>query len=630
MSTSSTQAQASGAPAGWETLRIAADHAFARATIRLLGVRFRRELHAMVPLALYFENDLFPALRKRKVQTVFVEISPNDDDVLLVGPPNECTVPVSGVGHLARRLKRHGLTRMEFDTSLEYGQIVDAVLIFCHAETGLDGAGSATEGYTGWRSRRIAAAMGSEDGYSRFCMQLRYCPKRRVFSVRHDYCPLILSLLVQRFTLRAKRFADHRALFWLAPRAAVLFFILFSIPAIVLAYFPMTAVASIVLLAAVAAVCTGVGLYTVGAIQYDKEQHEAIRDSYMERIEQLSRYPETNPDLILRIEDSGEVSYANPAARTMLREAGLGEEDWRKLLPEKVDALVRECFRVAPEPHHIEFAIGERIVQYTFSAYPHDKAIIAAGSDVSYLKIIESELRALNENLEGVVRERTRELQLTQDVTLLSLADLAERRDEETGHHLERTRHYVRALAIALREHPRFREAMSDDAIERAFKSAPLHDIGKVAVPDAVLRKPDRLTEEEYDVIKLHPIHGGDALRLAEERLGFNSFLAMAQDIAYYHHERWDGKGYPYGVREEAIPWPARLMALADVYDALTSVRRYKAAWSHEQARDEIVERRGTHFDPDVVDAFLAVEDEFIRIAEEFADKRGALLHSSN
>ena len=149
-----------------------------------------------------------------------------------------------------------------------------------------------------------------------------------------------------------------------------------------------------------------------------------------------------------------------------------------------------------------------------------------------------------------------------------------------------------------------------------------LHDIGKVGVSDAVLLKPGKLTDEEFDEIKTHCKLGGDALRIAEERMGFNTFLTMAKEIAYYHHERWDGRGYPFGKSGEDIPWAARLMSVADVYDALTSRRPYKEPWSHSDARAEILKHRGSQFDPDVVDAFIATEDEFVRLSKEYAEPR--------
>lgn len=218
------------------------------------------------------------------------------------------------------------------------------------------------------------------------------------------------------------------------------------------------------------------------------------------------------------------------------------------------------------------------------------------------------------------LREQTRELILTQDVTIHGMASLAETRDNETGKHILRTQHYIRLLAEHLREHPRFCEILNDESIELIFKSAPLHDIGKVGVPDRILLKPGRLNPEEFEEMKRHTLYGRNALLIAEKRLGSNSFLRFARQIAYTHHEKWDGSGYPQGLKADEIPCAGRLMALADVYDALISKRVYKPAFSHKKAKKIILEGRGIHFDPDVVDMFIELEEEFQQIARKYAD----------
>ncbi|MEO5357654.1 MAG: HD domain-containing protein [Nitrospirae bacterium YQR-1] len=219
------------------------------------------------------------------------------------------------------------------------------------------------------------------------------------------------------------------------------------------------------------------------------------------------------------------------------------------------------------------------------------------------------------------LRERTNELQKTRDVTILSLASLAETRDSDTGAHILRTQRYVRALALYLRDNPGFSGYLSDETIELLYKSAPLHDIGKVGIRDAILLKNGKLTDEEFQEMKMHTVYGRDALLKAEMSIGYNSFLDIAKEIAYCHHEKWDGSGYPEGLSGEDIPVSGRLMALADVYDALITKRVYKDAYSHETAREIIIQGRATHFDPDVTDAFLAVERVFIAIAEKFRDE---------
>jgi cyclic di-GMP phosphodiesterase len=231
-----------------------------------------------------------------------------------------------------------------------------------------------------------------------------------------------------------------------------------------------------------------------------------------------------------------------------------------------------------------------------------------------------------NRVLQGMVLERTRELAATQDATILSMATLAETRDKETGRHLRRTQGYVRELALELSDHPRFRAGLDDKAIELLFKSAPLHDIGKVGVPDRILRKPDRLTDEEYVDMKRHTVYGYDAIMATEALLAeaggsaATTFLRFAREVARSHHERWDGKGYPDGLRGDAIPLSARLMAVADVYDAVISRRVYKPGLTHEETTAEILKGRGSQFDADVVDAFVARAAEFQAIARGHAE----------
>ncbi|MCM5677974.1 two-component system response regulator [Schlegelella sp. S2-27] len=238
-----------------------------------------------------------------------------------------------------------------------------------------------------------------------------------------------------------------------------------------------------------------------------------------------------------------------------------------------------------------------------------------------HLKTVADFLRDKNAFLEAEVGRRTRELQAIQDVTVVALASLAETRDNETGNHVRRTQFYVRSLCQALRTHAKFERALTDKTIEALFKSAPLHDIGKVGVPDHILLKPGKLTAEEFDIMKRHPVIGRDALQRAEEQLGVEvEFLHFAKEIAYGHHEKWDGSGYPQGLKGDEIPLSARLMALADVYDALISRRVYKPPMSHDEAVALILASSGSHFDPDVVAAFTRQEDDFRAIAERYAD----------
>jgi response regulator RpfG family c-di-GMP phosphodiesterase len=233
------------------------------------------------------------------------------------------------------------------------------------------------------------------------------------------------------------------------------------------------------------------------------------------------------------------------------------------------------------------------------------------------------EIGALTSSFNNMVRElkaRTKEVLLTQDVAIHSLATTAELRDPETGAHILRTQRYVRELANELKDLPAYKTFLSPENIELLFKSAPLHDIGKVGVPDVILHKPGKLTDEEFEVMKKHAIYGKDILQGAEDVLGSTSFLRLAKEVAYTHQEKWDGRGYPQGLKGEAIPISGRLMALADVYDALVSKRVYKEPFSHEDTVRMISEEAGTHFDPVMVEYFLKIEKSFKNIAEKYKE----------
>jgi putative two-component system response regulator len=227
-----------------------------------------------------------------------------------------------------------------------------------------------------------------------------------------------------------------------------------------------------------------------------------------------------------------------------------------------------------------------------------------------------------NAILEAEVSRRMVENDLTQRVTIRALAHLAETRDPETGNHILRTQNYVRALALRLRQHPRFAAALDPRTIDLLTKSAPLHDIGKVGIPDSILQKPGPLTAQEWVVMKTHSRLGSDAIEQAETDVDQPvAFLSLAKEIAHWHHEKWDGGGYPDGLRGDAIPLSARLMAVADVFDALISPRVYKPAMPYDQARQIIADGSGSHFDPDMAAAFLDGFDAMTAIADQYRDR---------
>lgn len=230
-------------------------------------------------------------------------------------------------------------------------------------------------------------------------------------------------------------------------------------------------------------------------------------------------------------------------------------------------------------------------------------------------------LRGQNAFLEAEVARRMAENELIQAVSIRALARLAEIRDPETGNHILRTQAYVELLAQRLQSHPRFADTLNDRYIRLLARSAPLHDIGKVGIPDAILQKPGKLDADEWAIMKTHARLGAEAIEQAdldsEKQL---EFLTLAREIARWHHERWDGSGYPDGLRGDAIPVSARLMALADVFDALISPRVYKAPIPLEQAREIMLAGRGTHFDPDACDVFLDLFEQMGEIARSYMD----------
>jgi len=239
------------------------------------------------------------------------------------------------------------------------------------------------------------------------------------------------------------------------------------------------------------------------------------------------------------------------------------------------------------------------------------------------LKAARDALSRRNENLEIEVQRRVRENQLIQDVSLRALAGLAETRDNDTGNHIRRTQAYVDVLARHLADHPDFSPLRAEGIIDLIVKAAPLHDIGKVGIPDHILLKPGPLTPEEWEIMKRHAQLGAEAIESAldgEEDHAPLAFLHIAIDIAYSHHEKWDGSGYPEGLANTAIPLPARLMAVADVFDALITRRVYKPPMPLEQAAQIILDGKGRHFDPAIVAAFEACLDHFVHIATRYAD----------
>jgi len=231
------------------------------------------------------------------------------------------------------------------------------------------------------------------------------------------------------------------------------------------------------------------------------------------------------------------------------------------------------------------------------------------------------ELQYINQHLEERVNEQVEQIAAAQLATIFAMSKLSESKDPDTGAHLERMREYCKVLAVHLSRNSRFMAIIDSEFITSIYAASPLHDIGKVGIPDSILMKPDKLTTDEWEIMKQHPIIGANTLRAVLKQYPRNPILQAGVDIAECHHEKWDGSGYPRQLQGEDIPISARILALADVYDALTSQRCYKEAFDPERCRQIIIEGKGNHFDPLIVDAYLEIEDEFLRIRKEFQDE---------
>lgn len=236
------------------------------------------------------------------------------------------------------------------------------------------------------------------------------------------------------------------------------------------------------------------------------------------------------------------------------------------------------------------------------------------------LRLAQIELENQNALLENRVRERTQEILMIQQATLMSFATLAEYRDMETGAHIRRIKEYSRILAETLQKNNRYKNYITDQYIDLLYASSPLHDIGKVGIPDAILLKAGKLTEEEYEIMKNHTTFGKKAIETVENDLMKLPFLHLAKEIAYSHHEKYDGTGYPRGLVGDEIPLSGRIVAAADVFDGLVSRRVYKPPFSLSKALEIIIQGKGTHFDPDVVDALLASMERICEIGVQQAD----------
>jgi putative two-component system response regulator len=304
------------------------------------------------------------------------------------------------------------------------------------------------------------------------------------------------------------------------------------------------------------------------------------------------------------------------------------------MMPERVGYNMCRYFKSIPETNDIpviflssksdaeEEKMGFELGAVDYITEPVSPPVFLARINTHLqLKSARDFLKDKAEYLEQEVARRTKEISMIQDVTMVTMGSLAETRDNETANHIRRTQNYVKLLASKLKDHPRFRRFLTNEKIMLLVKSTPLHDMGKVGIPDHILLKPGELTPEEFEIMKTHTTIGRDAILSAENLLGTPvPFLRVGMEIAYGHHEKWNGAGYPEGLSGDDISIPGRLMAVADVYDALISRRIYKPPYPHEDSVDIIRETSGTHFDPDIVDTFLALASQFNKVAQKYAD----------
>jgi putative two-component system response regulator len=239
------------------------------------------------------------------------------------------------------------------------------------------------------------------------------------------------------------------------------------------------------------------------------------------------------------------------------------------------------------------------------------------------LHCAQSALKQFNNRLQDLVEQQLEEINQSQLAMIFALAKLSHTRDDNTGLHLERVQHLCRLFSLALSEKAVYSQDITPQFIKAIFHASPLHDVGKVGIEDAILLKPDKLDEQEFAVMKNHTIIGASTLELVHKQYPNNAFIKMGIEIAKYHHEKWDGTGYPEGLANTSIPLSARIMALVDVYEALRSRRPYKEAFTHERAKAIIMEGSGKSFDPKIISVFLQIHQEFDAIYSQMSDNPG-------
>ncbi len=359
-------------------------------------------------------------------------------------------------------------------------------------------------------------------------------------------------------------------------------------------------------------------------VQYTINNRRKAESALRESEEKYRSILESIEEGYYEVDLNGNITFFNDSFRRILGLSSselLGRNQKEFLSEENLKKIIIEAKKVFKtgrpnslfEVEYVNKNGSNRIIEASIALFTDSKSNPAGfrgiARDVTEKRIMERKLI-----------EADKKLQAARGATILGLAKLAEYRDMDTGLHLERMREYSKILAEALSDLPDYKDYITNEYIDDVFNSSILHDIGKVGIPDSILLKPTTLTPEEFEIMKSHARLGGEAIELIELETKGQSFLTIGREIAYYHHEKWDGSGYPEGLKGEAIPLSARLIALADVYDALTSKRVYKESYSHEKVKEMILKARGKHFAPEVVDAFLAQEEKFKSIRLNMQD----------
>ncbi len=360
-----------------------------------------------------------------------------------------------------------------------------------------------------------------------------------------------------------------------------------------------------------------------------------LRQILKRRMEEFQIYQdifENKKEGLLIVDLEGIIVKVNPGFERMsgIQETGLLNKPLsvlqKQMFPEinfqEIHRMISEKGQWKKEFNAKRMNNEDWIANISFSPIQDEKgnsfAYSAIINDVTNLRQVE---KALINSLENTTK--------AQEAIIFGLACLAEYRDKETGFHLERIRCYTKELAMALSHHAKYEDKVNEKFIDLLYRTAPLHDIGKVGIPDHILLKKGKLTREEYERMKEHAYIGYQTLDSIRQQYGEMDFLNMGIEITYCHHERYDGKGYPRGLKEDEIPLPAQILAIADVYDALTSKRVYKKAFSHEVSVNTMKLERGKHFDPDLFDVFLSIVDKFNEIRQDFFSKEQAIKKAS-